>query len=180
MKDLQRRTLADLTPLSAASPKALLQRIRRALKDALDRDHLKIPHEFIFKHVQLEQSGDDEAEFLISGGPKDFRRSTESARLIRDDLAWLHFTLTVRQHERVRLEILAYDFELVFSDGHVPPFIRFDLNLPGHANEERELRSHLHPGNDDLQLPAPVMTPEELIELLLARLRARTPEHRRA
>lgn len=132
--------------------------------------------------VQLECSNEREREFAITGGIKDFRRNSASARLIRNDLAWLHFTLTVREHAPGRLEMLGYDFELVFPDGHIPPFVRFDLNLPGHRNEARELRSHVHPGNDNdgLQLPAPVMTPEELLELLLVRLRTRDPENPRA
>ncbi|MFV8749137.1 hypothetical protein ACNOYE_01155 [Nannocystaceae bacterium ST9] len=64
------------------------------------------------------------------------------------------------------------DFELVFPDGHVPTFVRFDLNEPGHENEEREIRSHMHPSNDDLLVPAPVMGPEELLDVLIRRLRA--------
>lgn len=179
MKEVQRRALAHLSILAVDSPQALLKRIRKSLKVAFDRDMLGIRQEVIFQCVQLEPSKEDRRDSVIIGGPKAFRRDPASARLIRDDHAWLHFTLTVRQHERGRLEILAYDFELVFPDGHVPPFIRFDLNMPGHANEDRELRSHLHPGNDDLQLPAPVMTPEELLELLLVRVRPRDPSHPR-
>ncbi|MBL9107507.1 MAG: hypothetical protein JNL82_41860 [Myxococcales bacterium] len=175
MKDLQNRTLTGAPLLTAESPSILLRQIRRVLKDALDSDLLKIAEDVIHKHVQLERSGDDDCEYVIFGGPKDFRRDDASARLIRDDLAWLHFTLTVRQHAPGRLEMLGYDFEIVFPDGHIPPFIRFDLNLPGHTNELRELRSHLHPGNDELQLPAPVMTPGEMLELLITRLRPRDP-----
>ena len=46
-----------------------------------------------------------------------------------------------------------------------------DANEPGHSNEERGLRSHMHPGNDDLLVPAPVLSPTELIDVLVRRLR---------
>lgn len=177
MQDVQRRILESAPTLEAGSPKDVLRQIRRALKDALDRDLLKIPEASIYQHVRLECANEGEREFVITGGIKDFRRSPESARLIREDLAWLHFTITVRHYARDRLEVLSYDFELVFPDGHAPPFVRFDLNPPGHRNEARELRSHVHPGNDELQLPAPVMTPTELLELLLVRLRPRDRDH---
>jgi hypothetical protein len=50
---------------------------------------------------------------------------------------------------------------------HRPSFIRFDLNPPGHPNEERELRAHLHPGCDDLLLPSLILEPLEALELML-------------
>jgi hypothetical protein len=64
------------------------------------------------------------------------------------------------------------------------PFLRFDLNLPAHRNEQRELRCHLHPGSDDLLLPAPTMHSHELLWLFLNEIRlpagrsARYPEAR--
>ncbi|MFS8069055.1 MAG: hypothetical protein ACMG6S_22070, partial [Byssovorax sp.] len=41
------------------------------------------------------------------------------------------------------------------------------LNLPGHGNEKRDLRCHLHPGSDDLLVPAPLLTPSELLTLFI-------------
>jgi hypothetical protein len=61
----------------------------------------------------------------------------------------------------------------VFPDGHQPSFVRYDLNERGHENDNRWIRCHLHPGNDDLMIPAPVMSPEELLDVLLRRLQPR-------
>ena len=89
----------------------------------------------------------------------------------------MHFTLTLecsskgKKKGRKVERLWAYDFELVFPEGHEPAFVRFDLNEPGHPNEDREIRSHMHPGNDDLLVPAPVMGPRELIDVLVRRLR---------
>lgn len=47
----------------------------------------------------------------------------------------------------------------------MPKFVRFDLNMPGHHNEAPGLRCHLHPGHDDLQVPAPFMKPLEIVDL---------------
>src|SRR5207249_273661 len=99
---------------------------------------------------------------------KDFKRERSSARLVRDDDAWIHFTVTVKQEKRA-LVLVAYDFEIVFPDGCQPAFFRADLNPPDHPNAAREVRSHVHPGNDEYQWPAPVLTPREVLELFLAR-----------
>lgn len=66
-----------------------------------------------------------------------------------------------------RLELIAYDFEIRFPPGTGAPFLRFDLNLPAHRNEDRELRSHLHPGSNDILVPAPMMSPTELLTLFV-------------
>ncbi|HET7504851.1 MAG TPA: hypothetical protein VFK02_27700, partial [Kofleriaceae bacterium] len=68
---------------------------------------------------------------------------------------------------------LAYGFEVYFPSRDPIAFVRFDLNLRGHDNDESGLRSHLHPGNDDLQLPSPVLTPAEGLLLVLYGCRPR-------
>jgi hypothetical protein len=57
------------------------------------------------------------------------------------------------------------------------PFLRFDYNLPAHRNEEREIRCHLHPGSDDILVPAPLMSPLEMLALFIDGLR--WPEERK-
>jgi hypothetical protein len=46
-----------------------------------------------------------------------------------------------------------------------------------HRNETRELRSHLHPGSDDILAPAPLMSPLEILGLFIDGLRR--PEGRK-
>jgi hypothetical protein len=56
-----------------------------------------------------------------------------------------------------------------------PAFVRFDLNPKDHHNEDEGLRSHVHPGSDDFSAPAPLMSPIELLDVLVYNLRVRRP-----
>jgi hypothetical protein len=176
---LQARILDASPQLEELSAEQLWRDIKSALFSAyndglLDTPHPKI-HEYVPKPIV------DGRKVMISGGlvagKKPFKREADHALIKRSDGAWLHFTLTLecgseRKPRDKKVQALwAYDFELVFPDGHSPAFVRFDLNEPDHPNEDRELRSHMHPGNDDLLLPAPVMSPEELLDVLIRRLR---------
>lgn len=107
----------------------------------------------------------------MTGGLIDGTRFGEKDRFERPDGAAFDFSITVRQ-EQGAIELLAYDFEIRLPKGLGPPFLRFDLNLPQHANENIGLRSHVHPGvdEDQLMLPAPVMSPIELLALFVEHL----------
>jgi|SRR6185436_8388415 len=96
--------------------------------------------------------------FCIVGGEKNQRRDRNLAHLARSDGAWFDFSITVRERGP-RLDLLAYDFEVRFPPGMGMPFLRFDLNLPAHRNEERAMRSHMHLGCEDILGPAPRMSP---------------------
>jgi hypothetical protein len=111
---------------------------------------------------------------VILGGEKS-SRDPKHAYLKRNDGAWIHFKITVIWDGDSKVDLDSYDFEIVFPPGHQPPWCRIDLNPPGHDNEAEGLRSHLHPGNDDLIMPAPVMTPEEILKLFIDGLRPRDP-----
>ncbi len=177
---IQERILGARPTLRAVTPKALFLALKSALLKANGSDLFRTPQDGIHKWVQLDPK-DDRNEpappssglHVILGGVKDFRREAKNAHLIRDDGAWIHFTITVEWDGKSSLELIAYDFEIVFPEGHSPKFVRIDLNKPGHENESRELRSHIHVGNDDLLLPAPLMTPEEILHLLVHGLRPR-------
>ena len=111
-----------------------------------------------------------EGAFCIVGGVKNQKRSKNLPHFERDDGAWFDFSITVRETAQ-RLELLAYDFEIRFQAGMGSPFLRFDLNLPDHRNQDRDLRCHQHPGVDDLLVPAPLMTPSEMLHLFVEVLR---------
>jgi hypothetical protein len=156
MHSVQKRILDGWPSLRAKTPAELLRGLRSKLLKASNGGLLRTGSDQIHKWVRLDpldvrrpEETPPDANIIV-GAIKDFGRDPANARLIRDDGAWLHFTITALEAAD-RLQILAYDFELVFPDGHTPPFFRIDLNLPGHENEEREMRSHLHPGHDDLQ-----------------------------
>jgi hypothetical protein len=117
--------------------------------------------------------------FCIFGGVKNQGRDESLPHFKRDDGAWFDFSITVREADG-RVELLAYDFEIRLAPGMGASFLRFDLNLPDHRNQARELRCHLHPGSDDLLVPAPLMTPEELCALFVYGARLPAPRKPRA
>lgn len=158
--------------------KTLFGDLRRQLIAASNAGLVAEPPHKIFKLVQLlpeppVQILEDlrtrnlhEQAFCIVGGEKNQQRDQNIPHFKRGDGAWFDFSIVVRERGG-QLELLAYDFELRFPPGTGVPFLRLDLNLPGHDNDARDLRCHLHPGADDLQVPAPLMTPSELLGLFL-------------
>jgi hypothetical protein len=108
----------------------------------------------------------DKHIFAITGGKKNQGRSRNVDHFERNDGAWFDFSIVGRDTD-AGIELLAYDFELRLPPGEGVPFLRFDLNPPKHRNDDRELRSHVHCGSDDWLIPAPLMTPAEVLTLFL-------------
>jgi hypothetical protein len=173
VKSLAQRALDSGPVLGHTRARDLLSAIRAELKRAFDDGRLEVAQHDIFRFVNLIEPPDEMKNatkgmaVAIAGGTKDFKRRRGSKQLVRRDGAWFNFSLTVGEIEGAPLELIAYSFELVFPKGHSPKFVRFDLNQPGHPNEGREIRSHMHPGNEDLQLPSPVLDPLESVQLML-------------
>ncbi|TMQ04604.1 MAG: hypothetical protein E6J90_51025 [Deltaproteobacteria bacterium] len=92
---------------------------------------------------------------------------------MRADGGVVHFAMTLLERDARNVEVLAYGFEVYFPSHDPIAFVRFDLNVRGHGNDEVGLRSHVHPGNDDLQLPSPVLAPLEALLLVLYGCRSR-------
>lgn len=176
---LQTRVLAAKPTVADQTVEDVWRDLKRWLREAHQEEFLETPVSEIHQCVPRPVQKGDEVQ--IFGGligerrdEKDFKRLASSARLRRDDRAWLHFTLTYKCDRKGRvLALSAYDFELVFPAGHRPAFVRFDLNEEGHENDRRWIRCHMHPGNDDLMVPAPLMSPEELLDVLIRRMRPR-------
>jgi hypothetical protein len=128
---------------------------------------------------ELQARGLHEGAFCIVGGEKNQDRDRSLTHLARDDGAWFDFSITVRERGR-QLELVAQDFEIRLPPGMGGPFLRFDYNLPAHRNEEREMRCHLHPGSDDILVPAPLMSSLEMLALFIDGLRWPEERKRRA
>jgi hypothetical protein len=174
---LQERILGA-RPDMPDSAKALHRELRRALIAAHNEGLLRSSPAEIHKLVKLEEP--TSAYCVIAGGEKNFKRDPNRPHLERDDGAWFDFAITVGQTRAMPLELIAYNFEIRFPDASAPAFIRFDLNDPTHDNEARGMRSHIHPGSDDLQVPSPLMSPDEVLSILLHDLRIeRKPRHAR-
>lgn len=105
---------------------------------------------------------------IAVGRTRNFNRTKDLPHFTRRDGGWFDFQLQVEE-KGTQAEILAYDFELRLPEGNGIDFVRFDLNPPGHENEEHGLRSHFHLNADDdgLAAPAPVMSPFEILDLFL-------------
>lgn len=110
---------------------------------------------------------------IAVGNVRNFRRDRALPHFSRADGAWFDFQLLVREHGGTA-SILAYGFELRMLDERPFSFVRFDLNPPDHDNADDGLRSHLHLGTDDdgFSVPAPMMSPLEILDLFLFRLRS--------
>lgn len=118
----------------------------------------------------------------IAGGAKNFKRDPGELHFTRHDGAWFDFNVVVRERGAgAPVDLLAYNFELRFPAGRQPAWFRFDLNPPGHANEDHGVRCHLHPGTDDWSLPSVYLDPFEILDLFVYGMRTpRAPEKPRA
>ncbi len=54
-----------------------------------------------------------------------------------------------------------------FLEDNPIKFLRFDLNLPNHNNQDKGKRFHIHPGTDDFMIHSPPMSPLEILHLFL-------------
>lgn len=168
-KSLQQRVLGAAIELPE-NHKKLHSELRKILLDAYDDELLKTPPAGIHRMLKRDRAAESN-HYVIVGGEKNFRRDKSLSHFERDDGAWFDFAITVAQPGRRAMELIGYNFELRFEREGGPRFIRFDLNEPSHPNEDRDIRAHVHPGDDDLQVPSPLMSPSEVLQILLHDLR---------
>jgi hypothetical protein len=173
---LQERMLAGLAELPQSATELHGEMKRRLLAASNARELADAPHDILNWLKRKEAPEHGLGAHAIVGGAKNFRRDPAQAHFTRADGAWFDFALTVRERSGQPLELLAYNFEIRFPGDAVPQFLRFDLNSPKHSNQDAGHRSHLHPGNDDLLLPYPALTPIEILDLFVHGLQRRTPE----
>jgi len=177
MRDLQRRLEQDV-PALPATAKELREQFGHVLRRAI-RDEALVNGVYdvgkLLRLTEASRSGDPHV-FALTGGPKDFGRTDSpqhASHFIRDDGAVIHFSLTVRERRETSLDLIAYDFEIYFPSQQPIAFVRFDLNDRRHSNDDLGLRAHLHPGNEDLQLPSPLLFPLDALNFLIYRCRPR-------
>jgi hypothetical protein len=170
LRRLQQR-LSAATSALPVTPQGLYEEVRVQLVRAIREDALQNGMYTVKKLLRLTPDPKHGPRYwVLTGGPIDFRRATEpepETRFVRTDGGIVHFQMTLRECGARSIEVLAYGFEVYFPSREPISFVRFDLNFLGHGNDEAGLRSHLHPGNDDLQLPSPVLEPLEVLLLVL-------------
>lgn len=175
MRAMQSR-LWETLPTQPRSASDLYSEFGRTLRRAILDGVLANGDYQIGKLLRLSSDG-KLGVVTLTGGPKDFNRLTSAAqiedRFVRDDGAVIHFSLTLRETQASPIELIAYSFEVYFPSKEPIEFIRFDLNKKGHDNADIGLRSHLHPGHEDLQMPSPLLSPVDALGFLLYRCRLR-------
>ncbi len=158
----------EVVPKNSVNKVSILKtQILKLLTQAHDEGKLKTKLHEIHDLLKLEQStqhGSDVSEIL--GGQRNFKRLREIPHFERADGCWFDFAILIDQKPKPA-EILGFNFEIRFPTDLPVQFLRFDLNLPGHNNQERGMRFHLHPGSDDLMVHSPPMSPLEILHLFL-------------
>jgi hypothetical protein len=143
----------------------LYRQLLKILNDGYDAKILLTSQANIRKLLKLtnkSQSGESE----IVGGLRNFKRLKDLPHFERQDGCWFDFAVILRQNNK-SAEVVGFNFEIRFPESVSVKFLRFDLNLPDHNNEDRGMRFHVHPGNDDFMINAPPMSPVEILHLFL-------------
>jgi hypothetical protein len=157
--------LLEKTPLTVKSANFLRSEILRCLTKACD-DKLLNKEYYSKIHELLKKTPKSKGLIEITGGQRNFKRLKEIPHFERFDGCWFDFAILVDENIKPA-EIIAFDFEIRFLEDNPTKFLRFDLNLPEHNNDNQRKRFHLHPGNDDLMIHASPMSPLEILHLFL-------------
>lgn len=180
LRELQHRSSSPVLRMSA---KDLHTTVRTTLLKATQAELLKTASYDVFRLLQPVSPSRrfDESTWIGKGetfefscGPTQDERKEPNSRdcLVRDDDAVLSFSVTVRELKgQASLELIAYRFDLTFSTGVGPRYVRFDLDSPNKGHNNEGLRAHIHPGLAEGRLPSPVLAPVELLRFLLVHLR---------
>jgi hypothetical protein len=160
--EVQERLL--ITPLEVKSAKLLRSEFLKCLTAAWNDGFLETESHEI--RGLLKMTSTDKGIIEITGGQKNFNRLKEIPHFKRFDGCWFDFAITVDQTIKPA-KVIAFNFEIRFSEDNPTKFLRFDLNRPKHNNDDQGKRFHLHPGNDDLMIHASPMSPLEILHLFL-------------
>lgn len=121
-------------------------------------------------HDDIQSTTDDkQGHDKIFGGGKNFGRIQDIPHFKLHNGCWFDFAITIDQNRKVE-QITAFNFEIRFpkrEEEIAVLFLRIDLNLPDHNNDERNIRFHLHPSNDGIMTHSPPMSPLEILHMFL-------------
>lgn len=153
-----------------STAKILWREIRAYLIKSSDCGLIVDSHNDIHEKLLFSESNKGGGTHSIAvGSVRNFNRDRSLPHFTRKkDGAWFDFQLSVIETTS-SLEVLSYDFELRFDNARPVSFVRFDLNPKDHDNEKDGLRCHVHLGSDDdgHSVPAPLMSPYELLDVLV-------------
>lgn len=148
--------------------KGLRTKIFKCLTQARDERVLKTEHQEVRSLLKLDKSTQHGAGMHeILGGQRNFSRLREIPHFERSDGCWFDFAIFIHEQSRRNAEIIGFNFEIRFPETMPVKYLRFDLNPPGHNNDDLGIRFHIHPGSDDLMVHSPPMSPLEILHLFL-------------
>ena len=167
-KEIQARSI-DNTPFKVKNAKTLRAEILNILNLASGKKILFNKSDEIRKLLKLPDSSEVKQKGYseILGGAKNFKRNPEIPHFKLYNGCWFDFAITIHEVEKKSAEIIAFDFEIRHPPEISNWFLRFDLNLPDHENDNRNMRFHFHPSNDDIMIHSPPMSPLEILHLFL-------------
>lgn len=161
--EIQDRSIKS-TLLTISRTSELRAQIFKCLNAARDDRVLKTKLEEI--HKLLKMTSPDKGKTAIVGGERNFKRIKDIPHFERMDGCWFDFSI-LTDETLTPVQIIGFDFEIRFPEDNQIKFLRFDLNLPNHDNEERGMRFHMHPGSDDIIIHSPPISPLEILHLFL-------------
>jgi hypothetical protein len=166
IQDRQAEAVPDRTVKSA---KILRAQIFKLLNGAGDDGMLATTQADLQRLLKLTpqpKQGKSVMAVMVGPATKNFKRDLAEPHIRRRDGAWFDFSVLVDETQKPA-EIIGFDFELRFPEGFPTAFLRYDLNTPGHNNQDDGLRFHIHPGSDDLIIHSAPLTPIEILQQFL-------------
>jgi hypothetical protein len=164
-RQLQDRTGLTQPPLPQSAD-ALITGIRVLLLEASDDETLASPPHEILRMLTNQRCGrNPEVVMVWCGETFDDGQAGEFLRLSNGSRLSFSFTA---EYARQARRLTSYRFHLRRPDGSHPAFLRFDLNGE-HATHEPldEPRCHFHPGNNDVRIQCPILSPAEILQKCL-------------
>ncbi|MDJ0733048.1 MAG: hypothetical protein QNJ47_03015 [Nostocaceae cyanobacterium] len=153
--------------MTVASAKVLRSQILKCLTEACNDGILKTKINEIYKLLKFDEAKTHGKKIKnLMGGELNFKRRKELAHFERFDGAWFDFGILIDETDKPA-KIIGFHFEIRFLEDNPIKFLRFDLNLPEHNNQDKGKRFHIHPGCDDFMIHSPPMSPLEILHLFL-------------
>ncbi|MGJ5675802.1 MAG: hypothetical protein ACR9NN_19655 [Nostochopsis sp.] len=141
-KQIQQRTLQSV-PMTVDSAKVLRSQILKCLTEACDDGILKHKINEIYTLLKLEISNQHCKNIKnLSGGELNFKRRRDLPHFERFDGSWFDFGILLDETNKPAI-IIGFHFEIRFLDDNPIKFLRFDLNLPEHNNQDKGKRFHI-------------------------------------
>ena len=170
---IQQRSL-DSISFEVKKARVLRAEILKSLLSAWDDKILVNQSSEIHEFLKLKKTSINNVNYEgIMGGDKNFKRDKSIPHFQLSNGCWFDFTIAIDETIKPA-QIIAFDFELRFPEvanieqkKSYPRFLRIDLNPRNHANDDKSMRFHLHPGHDDIMIHSPAMTPLEILHLFL-------------